>query len=651
MERSTLNTQSSSRRVFSGRALLLGLLGAAFVSAIQVYTKAGSHVTPLPFSSTLTLMTGAVFLLFLLALLNSLLRRYAPRVALQPAELAIIYGLTTVGASIAAHDEVQFLLPMHVFFFRDSQADRAGEFCRFIPEWMVPQTDEILKPYQLGNDWFWQPQYLVAWAVPLLCWMAWLSVLGAVMWAWNILLRKRWVDHDRLSFPCIQMPLEMCREGGFGGMVGGRMFWIAFGISALIESQNQLTKLIPAFPGITLDLDATPILNGMDAPWKALAPMYMMWSTVHIGICYLIPTDILFSSWFFYVLRKASEVWGYAMGWRELGWDARGFPYTRAQSTGAWAMLFFLLLWAERKRLGRILSVAFGLSREKLDDDDEPASYRLAAWVLVLGSAFLVGWSVLSGMSLKLALIYYGFFWILTVTMTRIYAQVGPPILELYFLDPQKALTSAFGTFGESSGSLTQFSLMYWINRDHRGQPMAHQLAAIHMTRSTGANDRRFAPWIIVAFAIGALTCLLTYLHLAYLLGEDRWIPPGHQQAGGGAAVSRLIEWTGKKPGPQWIEVGFMTFGAAFAALLAKINTTMIGTPFHPIGYALAVCFAVEYNWPAFLGVWLVKVLLLRYGGRSLFLRFIPAAFGLTLGGLVVPVFWGFLSFVAGWER
>jgi hypothetical protein len=40
---------------------------------------------------------------------------------------------------------------------------------------------------------------------------------------------------------------------------------------------------------------------------------------------------------------------------------------------------------------------------------------------------------------------------------------------------------------------------------------------------------------------------------------------------------------------------------------------------------------------------------LLRYGGREFYLKLIPAALGLTLGGLVVPVFWGFVAFLFGW--
>lgn len=620
------------------------------ISAIQVVFKARPQTVVLPFSSVLTLFSGVVFYLFLLAALNVGLKRWRPKWALRPAELAVVYGLSTVACAIAAQDEAQFLLPMMAYPFRAAMDDRMGPFRRFIPPWMVPQDKAIVEPYYSGRTNFWDPAIWHAWVVPLLAWTTWLLALGATMWAWNVILRRRWVDHDKLGFPCVQLPLEMCRAGGFGGLAGGKLFWLGFGVSALVESLNQLHNRFPNVPAVPLDFQATPLLETMPSPWKALAPMYLAWSTVHLGVCYLIPTDILFSAWFFYVLRKALEVVGYAYGWRELGWDARGFPYTRAQSAGAWAALFFLLVWAERKHLARVLRSAFSLGpAEPMDDANEPGSYRAAGRVLVRGSVFLVAWSVLSGMSLAVAIVFYAFFWILNVTMTRVYAQVGPPILELYYLDPQKTLTTVFGTIGQSPGALTQFSLMYWINRDHRGQPMAHQLSAFYVGRATNVPLRALGGWVLVAFAVGSVTCLLTYLHWAYKLGEDTWVSGGWREAGSGAAVSRIHEWVDSPKGPDWTEINFIAVGAALTLLLAKLNYTFIGTPLHPIGYALAVCFAVEYNWPAFFMVWAFKALLLRYSGRGLYLRLVPFFLGLTLGGLVVPVLWGFVAYLGEW--
>jgi hypothetical protein len=115
--------------------------------------------------------------------------------------------------------------------------------------------------------------------------------------------------------------------------------------------------------------------------------------------------------------------------------------------------------------------------------------------------------------------------------------------------------------------------------------------------------------------------------------------------------IARVREWVFQPKGPQWVEIGFMTFGAAFTLFLAKLSTLAMGSPFHPIGYALAMCFAVEYNWPVFFGCWLLKLFLLRYGGLRLYVRLIPAALGMTLGGFIVPVLWGFLAYLGEWYQ
>jgi hypothetical protein len=632
------------------RAVLLGLVGAALVSAIQVVYKIIPRTVILPFHSALTLFAGAIFLLFVLAVVNAGLRRWRPRWALQPSEFAVIYGLMTVAASIAAQDEAQYLLPMFVFPFRGTQDRTMGPFRPEIARWLAPRDPRVVEPYYLGGGSFWRPDLLLAWAVPLLHWLLWLMVLGATMWAWAVIMRRRWVEHDRLSFPCLQLPLEMCRAGGFGGMLSGRLFWSGLLISTLIESLEQARAWFPNIPAIPLGFPATPVLEAAPAPWNALAPMYLAWSNLHLGICYFIPLDILFSSWFFYFLRKGMEVFGFAMGWRDLGWDAKGFPFTRAQAAGAWAAIFFLLVWADRHHLRRVLLSAFGRGAPP-DDAREPGSYRWAGRILVGGTLLLILHAVAAGMSWGLALAFYGFFWILNVTMTRIYAQVGPPILELYFLDPQATLTTVLGTHGHSPRSLTFFSLMYWINRDDRGQPMAHQLSAFRVGEATRTDPRALGKWVLVAFVVGAVTCLLTYLHWAYRVGEDQFVEGAWREAAAPLAVARVNDWVHNPTGPRWREIGFMTFGALFTFALAKASYTIPAFPFHPIGYALAICFAVEYNWPAFLMIWAVKGAVLRYGGRQLYVRLVPFFLGIVLGGFVAPVAWGLVSWLFEWYQ
>ena len=312
--------------------------------------------------------------------------------------------------------------------------------------------------------------------------------------------------------------------------------------------------------------------------------------------------------------------------------------------------MFFLLIWTERHHLRRVFASAFS-RRVVIEDAGEPGSYRGAARLLMAATLFQVLWLVAAGLSPLLAVAYNAFFWILFVTMTRIYAQVGPPILELYFLDPQQTLTSVFGTLGESPRSLTIFSLMYWINRDHRGQPMAHQLSAFYIGKATGTDPRALGKWTLVAFGVGALTCLLVYLHWAYRIGEDQFASGGWRESGAPHAVSRINQWVNAPTGPDWTQISYMLVGAVTTLALAKANYTFIGLPLHPIGFTLAMSFAVEYNWPAFFVMWLVKGALIRYGGLTAYLRLVPFFLGLTLGGLIAPIFWGFISWLFEWYR
>ncbi len=632
------------------RSVLIGAAGGVGVVILQVVSKAAPNTVILPLGSATTLFPGVVLCLFAMAVANLLLKRWRPSAVFLPGEFAVVFGMVTVAASIGAQDELQYLLPTMVYPFRQAQNRDSGEFRKFIPEWYAPRDPSVVEPYYQGNRSFWDPQFLIPWLIPVAVWIVWTMALGVTIWAWNVILRRRWMDHDRLVFPCVQLPLEMCRAAGFNGMLSGRLFWGGFLFAVIFNSLTSLNGLIPAIPAIPTGYDARPALLAASAPWNALEPMILTWDPFHIGICYFIPLDILFSSWFFYLFRKAMEVFGFAMGWRELGWDANGFPYTRAQASGAWIVLFFLLVWAERKHLARVFRAGFGL-RADLDDSEEPGSYRWAARWLVIGTLFLIGFSVVSGMSIWLTLAYYAFFFMLYVTMTRIYAQVGPPILELYFIDPQRFITSTFGTHWDSPRSWTIFSLNYWINRDHRGQPMAHQLAAFRVGKSCHVPPRAMGGLVLFAFLIGTVTCLLAGLHWAYRLGEDQWVTGGWREAAAGLTVSRYRQWTLTPSGPHWLEVGFLSVGAVITWTLAKLQYTIIGFPFHPIGFALAMCFAVEYNWPAFLIAWLFKLLLFRYGGRGMYLRFAPFFLGLILGAVVTPLTWGFLSWLFEWNR
>jgi hypothetical protein len=70
----------------------------------------------------------------------------------------------------------------------------------------------------------------------------------------------------------------------------------------------------------------------------------------------------------------------------------------------------------------------------------------------------------------------------------------------------------------------------------------------------------------------------------------------------------------------------------AFTLFLAAMRSRFAGWPFHPAGYLVSGSFGLFRLWLPIFVSWLVKALLLRYGGLRAYRRALPLAYGLVLG-------------------
>ena len=638
------------------RAVLLGLFGAVWITSLQLASKVWPQTVVLPLQSALTLLSGPVFWLFVLAVVNALLRRRLPGVALRPSEFAVIYGITHRGAGHrragrgdAAVADVRLPVPRHT---GRRPWDR---FRQFIPAWLVPQDPAVVEPYYLGGGTFWRPGCWPPGPCRSSAWMLWLRRLG-----------RDDVGMERDPAPPLDgpRPARLSRacssrwrcagRAGFGGLVSGRLFWGGVLVSTLLESLEQVHARFPAVPSVPLGFAASPVLEAARPPLeraRADVPGVEHAPRRHL---LLHPARYPVQRLVLLPVPQGDGGLRFRHGLARPGMGcARVSRYTRMQAAGAWigALLPAGLGGAPPPAARAGLGV---LPRGRPMDDSQRAGLLPPGRAASCCSArcSCSSGASLSGMSLGLALVFYAFFWMLNVTMTRVYAQVGPPILELYFLDPQKTLTTVFGTYGQSPRSLTLFSLMYWINRTDRGHPMAHQLSAFRIGEATRTDPRALGKWVLVAFVVGCADLPAGPPALAYRVGEDQFVEGGWREAFCAAGGRAHQPWVNDPEGPQWTEIGFMAPGAAITlvARQGQLHLHRLSVPSRS-AIALAMCFTVEYNWPAFLGIWIFKGLLLRYAGRGLYQRLIPFFLGLTLGGLVAPVCLGAVSFLLGWYR
>ena len=95
---------------------------------------------------------------------------------------------------------------------------------------------------------------------------------------------------------------------------------------------------------------------------------------------------------------------------------------------------------------------------------------------------------------------FFGRYMVISLAITRIRAELGPPVHNMGGVNPQTILTTVagMGPFGHSN--LTVFSLFSWFNGSNRSHPMPHQLDGFKLAQRTGISYSRLV-WVLM-FAI-----------------------------------------------------------------------------------------------------------------------------------------------------
>ena len=190
-------------------------------------------------------------------------------------------------------------------------------FGGFQPDWLAVKDMRALAGYYGGNSTLYSAVALRAWMIPVACWSACILAMCLVMMCLSILVRRQWVERERLTYPIVELPLQMTAPGG--ALWRNRLFWMGFALAAGIDLLNGLHYIWPNIPEIIVKhQDMKPFI--VNKPWNAVDWFPISYYPFAIGLGYLLPVDLLFSCWFFYLFWK-----GRWYGERT-GWDATPVP-------------------------------------------------------------------------------------------------------------------------------------------------------------------------------------------------------------------------------------------------------------------------------------------------------------------------------------
>ncbi len=614
------------------RALLIGLLlmtlNIFWITAIEVrwYTL---DVTSLPIFIT------PVFTLFIVAMLNLALTRWRPAWRLSAAELLIIYIIIVTGAVFAGHDMLQNLFGAigHAQRYGTPESGWRERFFAFIPRELFVWDERVLRPYYDGGMLPYRLDWLTVWVKPLLLWAGLMLTLVLMCLCLNFLVLKQWTQHERLTFPLIQLPLAMVEPSG--AFWQSRAMWMGFGTAMSISGLNGLHVLFPALPHIEwIKLyDIGPYFT--TRPWSAVGSFRISAYPFAIGLAYLMPPDLAFSAWFFFVARKLFQVFGAVMGWDAA--ENRGFPFLNEQAAGAWLMLGILLLWGARSTFREAWQLAWGASHP------ERLLYRLSWLGLALGVSILILYNMLLlRMDGWVAMLFFGIYFLLALTITRVRAELGAPH-EIYFVNPQRILFDVFTLRGLGVENLTVLQSLYWFNRGYRCHPMPNQLEALRMGQSYGIAPLRMGLLILTVSVLAFAIVCWANLHVTYLYGAEAKCR-GFKNWVGNESFGRLNTWLVEEPFRNPNRWYYLAGGALMVLGLRALRNAFAGFPFHPTGYALGVSYAVDYFWFAFFLGWCFKVLLMRLGGLQAHRFGLPFALGLILGDFTMGSLWSLVT-------
>jgi len=592
--------------------------------------------------TTISLFWNVVLNLFFLILFNLGLQRFRPRWALTQGELITVYVMLSIASGLAGHDALALTIPAipHVFRFATPENQWGELFFRYLPTHLVVYDPDLrlLGGFYDGDalDTFYTWKVLRPWLRVTLWWSSFIVALGMVMVCINVFVRKQWTEHEKLAYPIIQLPLAITERGGSSDFFRNRVLWIGFFAAASLDIVNGLHTFFPFVPSFAVRHDAR-YLTFTEKPWNAMGSVPLPLYPFVIGLGYLLPLDLSFSMWFFFVFKKLQEVFAAASGWR-----IPRFPFLSEQSIGAWMAVFLSAMWLTRGHLRRVGEHLIG--RRTLDDSEEPIRYRTAVFLLLLSGGYIVYFCLHAGMNLAIILPFFGFFFALSTAITRVRAELGPPAHEMAgMVNAQQFLINILGTRGFGFRNLAIVPMFWFFSgRGYREHIMPHQLEGFKLAERARMNPKRLVLAMGIALVLGAFASWWAGVSEMYRLGYARATPfVGHIGQWDWAA-SQLLN-----PEPPNVPAMLaMSGGLAFTFFLMLMRMKFMWWPFHPAGYAISMTFGVEYFWSCLVISSALKFVVLRFGGMQANRKATSFFFGVILGEYCVGAFWSALSVV-----
>ena len=593
---------------------------------------------------------GAISIFFILVFfVNTGLRRFLPKCAFSPGELLLVYVMMLVASSVTEMGFGSQILPMlsAPYYYANEQNEWAKYILPYLNKNLIVNDPSAAKYFfeglPSGASIPWKP-----WIRPLSLWLPFVLVFYFTMICILVIFRKQWMERERLIYPLTQLPMEMVKEepvkegekrSYLTKFFKSPLMWTGFGIAFLIGTLVALHKYWNIIPAPNL-ANSVPI-------FRRTANLQFRISFPVIGFLYLANLEVSFSLWFFnllfQIIKGIFNITGISSTENIGIYGCSGYALFAHLGTGAMFAMTAFGIYHAKEHLKTIFRAAIG--RERPDDSDEILSYKTAFWGLIIGSIFVVGWLIYSGAPLIIAALFYIFAVMIFYVLTRIVCEAGIPTLVATII-ASSIMVSMWGSAHLAPAAMVALALTYVYSSDLRTFPMSASGMSLKIMESS--SRKRLLFWaIMVAMAVNIAATLFFVFRLSYKYGGINLC--GWYNVGGPQAPFLYIANMMKNPTSSnllgWLSRGI---GLVVMSILMFLRQRLLWWPLHPLGFVIAPVWLIDSLWFSIFIAWLVKKLILKYGGIKAYEKSRYFFLGLPLGLYTCAGIWVIIDWFTG---
>ncbi|MFW6061490.1 MAG: DUF6785 family protein, partial [Planctomycetota bacterium] len=538
-------------------------------------------------------------------------------------------------------------------------------------------------------DTIWQDTPWHLWVKPMVLWGMLFTTLYLLLMCTAEWLRRKWIERENLAFPLVEVADNFIRhdynleeaEDDTHPTGRGRafnpvfLFGLLAGIVWIAPDAMAHYGLISGNYETMFDVSSEMFKTGN---LKEMSNVVLVLSPIVLGIAFLVSLEISFSVWVIFFIYSFLVLTGKLADSQikdslYTGWGGgRNYPFPMAQMIGA-ALCFTGVLLYKAFRTGK-------QHKETVSEQNyfiPPRLNRIGFIVLPLVLIVLLWhYGVLSSFGGWILMILTAVFVIAqTIAQARLRAETG---LHTHHVSYEYTkLPIVFGMTGlTGAGVYTQFISLAFLPISLLFRSLATLLENMELARRNRMNLRTVAIAGLVAFLVATSVGMVSFLLFSHYYGGDFQatevyggdFQQGPTNAGG---ITHYPLWVSHFQGEfkldnytevHGIRIWFMLLGFAAFGLLTLLRNRFLKFPLHPIGYML-ILFSISFEWitPYFKGdnvagkeaswlwgsvflAWLIKKLVIKYGGMNTYKRAKPFFIGMVVGAVFSIFAWDMID-------